>query len=80
MGTGRPAPRPARKSDYVYYAFGVHSGPCDFLVMPYREVQKQIDSGRVKASTKHRVTFVWDDKTAPGGMDVARYRRRRPEA
>lgn len=66
----------------AYYAFVMRSGTCnDFLVMPYHEVQKQIESGNIeKLDRKYRATFAWGKTIALGGMDVTYYRRRWPHA
>ena len=66
----------------AYYAFVMRSGACnDFLVMPYHEVQRQVESGRIeKLSGKYHATFAWGDKITLDGMDVTYYRRRWPQA
>lgn len=66
----------------AYYAFVMRSGARnDFLVMPYHEVQKQVESGRIeKMDAKYRATFVWGDRITLDGMDVDYYRRRWPLA
>lgn len=66
----------------AYYAFVMRSGTGnDFLVMPYCEVQKQMESGRIeRLDRKYRASFVWGDKITLGGADATYYRRRWPEA
>lgn len=66
----------------AYYAFVMRSvAGNDFLVMPYHEVQKQIEAGRIKKmSRKYRATFLWGDKITLDGADVTYYRRRWPTA
>lgn len=73
-----------KKFDYpdAYYAFVVRSGTCNnFLVMPYREIQKHIESGSIgKSGGKYIAKFAWGDKITLDGLDVTGYRRRWPEA
>ena len=64
----------------AYYAFVKRSKASnDFLVMPYHEVQKHVESGGIeKMNRKYRATFVWGDQITLGGEDVTYYRRRWP--
>ena len=49
--------------------------------MPYCDVQKQTESGRIeRLDRKYRASFVWGDKITLGGADATYYRRRWPEA
>ena len=66
----------------TYYAFVARSDTGnDFLVMPYSEVHKHIESGGIgKSGSKYIAKFVWRDKITLGGADVTCYRRRWPEA
>lgn len=66
----------------AYYAFVMRSGICnDFLVMPYHEVQRQMESGRIgKMNDKYHAVFAWGDKITLDGTDVTYYRRRWPQA
>ena len=66
----------------AYYAFVARSGTGnDFLVMPYSEVQKHVESGGIgKSGSKYITKFVWRDKITLDGADVTCYRRRWPEA
>ena len=66
----------------AYYAFVARSGTGnDFLVMPYSEVQKHVESGGIgKSGSKYIAKFVWRDKITLDGADVTCYRRRWPEA
>lgn len=66
----------------AYYAFVARSAARnDFLVMPYHEIQKHIESGNIKKmSRKYRATFVWRDKVTLAGSDVTYYRRKWPRA
>ena len=66
----------------AYYAFVMRSDAgSDFLVMPYREVQRHVRSGRIeKLGRKYRAELVWGDRIALDGIDVTRYRRRWPRA
>lgn len=66
----------------AYYAFVMHSGDRnDFVVMPYCEVQKHMDAGRITMpEQKYRATLVWGDKVTLAGEDVSYYRRRWPKA
>ena len=66
----------------AYYAFVMRSDAGnDFLVMPYSEVQKHVESGSIgKASRKYIAKFAWKDRITLGGTDVTRYRRRWPRA
>ena len=64
----------------AYYAFVKRANASnDFLVMPYREIQKHVESGGIeKMNRKYRATFVWKDEITLDGEDVAYYRRRWP--
>ena len=66
----------------AYYAFVARSDTGnDFLVMPYCEVQKHVESGGIgKSGSKYIAKFVWRDKITLDGADVTCYRRRWPEA
>ncbi len=66
----------------AYYAFVMRSDAgSDFLVMPYREIQRHVRSGRIeKLGRKYRADLVWGKRITLGGLDVTRYRRRWPRA
>ena len=64
----------------AYYVFVKRANASnDFLVMPYHEIQKHVESGGIeKMDRKYRATFVWGDEVTLGGEDVTYYRRRWP--
>lgn len=79
----------------AYYVFVRRSDECnDFVVMPYHEVQKHMDSGRItksyqkhvdlgsttKSHQKYCATLSWKDRITLGDEDVTYYRRRWPRA
>ena len=63
----------------AYYVFVKRAKTNDFLVMPYHEIQKHIESGDIeKMNRKYRATFIWKDEITLDGKDVTYYRHRWP--